>query len=146
MALISSKRLAATLAHQVRRTNRAQPELRTFEKVCQAPSHQHVMWLSCLARSQCCLCWHAGSFSASGVAVCRVWPCAHCLGQGADALNDVVMGTHLRVQRPMPAACLPAGASELLGLECAGVVTDVGKGVTKFKKGDRVRESAWQAS
>eukprot|EP00891_Asterochloris_glomerata_P009055 jgi/Astpho2/9055/Aster-02714 len=32
----------------------------------------------------------------------------------------------------------PPGASELLGLECAGVVTDVGKGVTKFKKGDRV--------
>eukprot|EP00891_Asterochloris_glomerata_P009054 jgi/Astpho2/9054/Aster-02713 len=32
----------------------------------------------------------------------------------------------------------PPGASELLGLECAGMVTDVGKGVTKFKKGDRV--------
>ena len=39
--------------------------------------------------------------------------------------------------------CLPAGASKLLGLECAGVVADVGKGVTKFKKGDRVSELKW---
>ena len=39
--------------------------------------------------------------------------------------------------------CLPAGASELLGLECAGVVADVGKGVTKFKKGDRVSKPKW---
>ena len=38
---------------------------------------------------------------------------------------------------------LPAGASKLLGLECAGMVTEVGKGVTKFKEGDRVSDSNW---
>ncbi len=32
----------------------------------------------------------------------------------------------------------PPGASDLLGLECAGVVTEVGPGVTRFKVGDRV--------
>ena len=31
-----------------------------------------------------------------------------------------------------------AGASELLGLECAGIVVDVGQRVTNFKKGDHV--------
>ena len=30
------------------------------------------------------------------------------------------------------------GASELLGLEVAGVISEVGKGVTKFHKGDKV--------
>ena len=54
-----------------------------------------------------------------------------------------MMGIKSEVHRHMPAVFLPAGASELLGLECAGVVTDVGKGVTKFKKGDRVSEPGW---
>ena len=31
-----------------------------------------------------------------------------------------------------------AGASEILGLEVAGVIHDVGKGVTKYKKGNKV--------
>ena len=30
------------------------------------------------------------------------------------------------------------GASEILGLEAAGIVSEVGKGVSKFKKGDKV--------
>lgn len=30
------------------------------------------------------------------------------------------------------------GASEILGLEAAGIVSEVGKGVTKFKQGDKV--------
>lgn len=32
----------------------------------------------------------------------------------------------------------PPGASEILGLEVAGVIHDVGTGVTKYKKGDKV--------
>ncbi|KAL3144502.1 hypothetical protein ABBQ32_004239 [Trebouxia sp. C0010 RCD-2024] len=32
----------------------------------------------------------------------------------------------------------PPGASEILGLEAAGIVSEVGKGVTKFKQGDKV--------
>lgn len=32
----------------------------------------------------------------------------------------------------------PPGASELLGLEVAGIVSEVGKGVSKFNKGDKV--------
>lgn len=32
----------------------------------------------------------------------------------------------------------PAGASEVLGLECAGVVSEVGEGVSSFSVGDRV--------
>ena len=32
----------------------------------------------------------------------------------------------------------PAGASEILGLEVAGVISAVANGVSKFKKGDRV--------
>ncbi len=32
----------------------------------------------------------------------------------------------------------PPGASELLGLECAGTVAEVGHGVTRFAEGDRV--------
>ena len=31
-----------------------------------------------------------------------------------------------------------AGASEILGLEVAGVIHDVAEGVTKYKKGDKV--------
>lgn len=30
------------------------------------------------------------------------------------------------------------GASDILGLEVAGIVSEVGKGATKFKKGDKV--------
>lgn len=33
---------------------------------------------------------------------------------------------------------MTTGASEILGLEAAGIVSEVGKGVTKFKKGDKV--------
>ena len=32
----------------------------------------------------------------------------------------------------------PAGASQILGLECAGVVAEVGEGVTRYRVGDRV--------
>jgi putative PIG3 family NAD(P)H quinone oxidoreductase len=32
----------------------------------------------------------------------------------------------------------PVGASEILGLECAGEIESVGEGVTRWKKGDRV--------
>jgi len=32
----------------------------------------------------------------------------------------------------------PAGASEILGLECAGVIASVGNGVTEWRPGDRV--------
>ena len=31
-----------------------------------------------------------------------------------------------------------AGASDIIGLEAAGEVADVGEGVERFKKGDRV--------
>ena len=34
--------------------------------------------------------------------------------------------------------CTAAGASDILGLECAGVIEDVGEGVTRITKGDRV--------
>lgn len=33
---------------------------------------------------------------------------------------------------------MTTGASEILGLEAAGIVSEVSKGVTKFKKGDKV--------
>ena len=33
---------------------------------------------------------------------------------------------------------LGTGASEILGLEVAGIISEVGQGVTTFKKGDRV--------
>lgn len=35
-------------------------------------------------------------------------------------------------------SCSAAGASDILGLECAGIVEDVGEGVTRLQKGDRV--------
>ena len=37
-----------------------------------------------------------------------------------------------------PFAHTVTGASELLGLEVAGIVSEVGKGVSKFNRGDKV--------
>jgi putative PIG3 family NAD(P)H quinone oxidoreductase len=50
----------------------------------------------------------------------------------ATALNRVDLLQRRGVYPP------PAGASEILGLECAGVVREVGSGVTAVSRGDRV--------
>ena len=69
-----------------------------------------------------------------------------CAGQGCC---DLFVGHTFQSwgMRSFPAAstleaqqgtCVTAGASDILGLECAGVVEDMGEGVTRIQKGDRV--------
>ena len=74
---------------------------------------------------------------------------APCCCAGAHGYCSLPLGHILQSwgMLPVPAAssldaqqgtCSAAGASGILGLECAGIVEDVGEGVTRIRKGDRV--------
>ena len=59
----------------------------------------------------------------------------HNIAHSGGSLKKDTGDTNLHI---LSMVLYSAGASELLGLEVAGEIKEVGSGVTRFKKGDRV--------